>query len=131
MDIQYLLDSASVNNELSYHNKRNINKVRKILADNKMKYTESSVDYVLYSLNRSFEDTIEYSDENLLTLLICGISSHSREKALEIMGELRKDGISYREQHFILTYILKCDHFFMNSQSRSNYLNLIATLGNR
>ena len=59
---------------------------------------------------------------------MCGLPDHSREKALNFIGELRKQGITYRETHQILVKILKEDNFFMDGDSRENYLNLIASL---
>ena len=128
MDINTLMNGSSNDSKLNLTNRKHLAKLKKELYNRNMKYTESSIDFVLNSLDRSFEDTVEYSDENLKTIYQCGIPSHDREDALELMRELRESGITYREQHQLIVYILKHDHFFMDGQSRKNYLNLIAAL---
>ena len=114
--------------ELSDVNKEHIEEVRRILLDKKIDYTEESIDFVLNRLNMSFEDTVEYSDEHLKIIYMCGLPSHDRKEALGIMGTLRKQGITYREQHQILVKILKEDHFFMGTDQRMNFMNLVANL---
>ena len=114
--------------ELSEDSKANIARVRKAILDYKIDFTEEGIDFVLNKLNRSFEDTAEYSDENLKVILICGIPSHDRSEALKFMGELRKDGIPYKIQHQILVDILRRDHFFMDTDALTSFWNIWGNL---
>lgn len=111
--------------ELNEANKGYIDRVRKALVDYKIEFTEESIDFVLNKLNKSFEDTAQYSDENLKTILICGLPSHDRAEALKLLGELRKDGINYKITHQILVDILRRDHFFTDMEAWTNLWNLV------
>lgn len=112
------------NIELLDINKEHIELVNKAIIDNKLNYTEESIDFVLNKLNKSFDNTANYSDENLKIIYMCGLEDHDRAKALKIMGELRKKGIHYRVQHAILVDKLMHDDFFMSTEALMTFLNL-------
>lgn len=114
--------------KLNAANVEHFEEMRKALVEYKIEYTEESIDFVINKLNKSFEDTVEYSDEHLKLIYMCGLPSHDRKEALKLMGDLRKKGIPYRNQHLIMVDILRKDHFFMDTGSQTNFLNLWTNL---
>lgn len=116
-------------NILSERNKQDMEKVKKIIADNNMKWTWESIYNVVF-IEETDWDTLRFYDgklHNIIVLIMAGLNEadRSKEKAFDILTQASEQGISPQRLHKFLYEVLQERHFFMDTPEMEAMQNMI------
>lgn len=116
-------------NILSERNKQDMEKVKKIIADNNMKWTWESIYNVVF-IEETDWDTLRFYDgklHNIIVLIMAGLdeTDRSKEKAFNILTQASEQGISPQRLHKFLYEVLQERHFFMDTPEMEAMKNMI------
>lgn len=116
-------------NILSEDNKKDIEKVKRLIAKNDMEWTWRSIHKVIYKYEIDFESLKVYDDKfNNITILIeCAlpVGRDNFDEALDVLLEFTKEGIHPARLHRIFSDILQERHFFMGTPEEKKLMNLL------
>lgn len=116
-------------NILNEQNKKDLEKVKGILAENQLNWTWESIQYTLFNEEIDWESLRTYDGKfkNIITIIMAGLPKEKRDKetAFEILETFANNGIHPVRLHKFLVEVLQERHFFMDTEEERKLQNLI------
>lgn len=114
---------------LSDQNKKDLEKVKGIIAETGLTWNWGSIQYTLFEQEVDWESLRVYDGKfkNIIIIIMAGMSENNRSKdeAFNILSKFSEAGIHPMRLHKFLVEILQERHFFMDTKEEELAQNLI------
>lgn len=110
-------------------NKKDLEKVKEIIAETGLTWNWESIHYTLYNEEIDWESLRVYDGKfkNIIIIIMAGMSEDKRNKqeAFKILSKFSEAGIHPLRLHKFLVEVLQERHFFMDTKEEELAQNLI------